>query len=129
MADLRDQDSLAGRVKRYARVSTAVGGVASRLLGARLFGTGHDRGETAAELGRVLGGLKGPVMKVAQMLATIPDALPSEYVAAFAVEVGFAAEDFFELGHDDGVHGVVDVDAQCSDGIFGPDSGDAAWAD
>ncbi len=84
MADLRDQNSLAGRVKRYARVSTAVGGVASRFLGARILGMEQDRGEVAAELGRILGGLKGPVMKVAQMLATIPDALPSEYVAAFA---------------------------------------------
>ena len=30
-------------------------------------------------LAAALGGLKGPIMKVAQLLATIPDALPAEY--------------------------------------------------
>ena len=33
----------------------------------------------ALELAAALGGLKGPIMKVAQLLATIPDALPPEY--------------------------------------------------
>ena len=33
-----------------------------------------------SELKSALGNLKGPVMKVAQILATIPDALPEEYV-------------------------------------------------
>ena len=33
-----------------------------------------------ADLKSALGNLKGPVMKVAQILATIPDALPDEYV-------------------------------------------------
>ncbi len=32
-------------------------------------------------LAAALGGLKGPIMKVAQLLATIPDALPPEYAA------------------------------------------------
>ena len=27
----------------------------------------------------MLGGLKGPIMKVAQLMATIPDVLPPEY--------------------------------------------------
>ena len=31
------------------------------------------------ELTELLGNLKGPIMKVAQILATIPDALPKEY--------------------------------------------------
>ena len=43
-----------------------------------------DRGEHAAELTAALGGLKGPLMKVAQILSTIPDALPAEYVAGAA---------------------------------------------
>ncbi len=34
----------------------------------------------AADLKAALGGIKGPLMKVAQLLATIPDALPKEYV-------------------------------------------------
>jgi len=47
---------------------------------ARLLGRGLDRSRNAAELAAALGGLKGPIMKVAQLLATIPDALPPEYV-------------------------------------------------
>ena len=35
----------------------------------------------AVALAAALGGLKGPIMKVAQLLATIPDALPPEYAA------------------------------------------------
>ncbi|MFY0099899.1 AarF/UbiB family protein, partial [Acinetobacter baumannii] len=31
------------------------------------------------DLTRALGGLKGPIMKVAQLLATIPEVLPPEY--------------------------------------------------
>jgi predicted unusual protein kinase regulating ubiquinone biosynthesis (AarF/ABC1/UbiB family) len=33
------------------------------------------------ELAAALGGLKGPIMKVAQLMATIPDAVPPEYAA------------------------------------------------
>lgn len=68
-------------MRRYARVGGAVGGVAARYAGSRLFGFDLDRDRHAAELTRALGGLKGPLMKVAQLLATIPDALPAEYVA------------------------------------------------
>ena len=76
-----DADSLGGRVKRYAKVSTAVGGLAARMAGARFLGIDIDRGRNAAEIKAALGGLKGPLMKVAQLMATIPDALPDEYVA------------------------------------------------
>ena len=54
-------------------------GVAARIAGARLFGVALDRGRSATELAAALGGLKGPIMKVAQLMATIPDALPAEY--------------------------------------------------
>ncbi|MCK4866588.1 MAG: AarF/ABC1/UbiB kinase family protein [Alphaproteobacteria bacterium] len=76
-----NQSNLTGRMRRYARVGGAVGGVAARFAGARLFGVELDRDRHAAELTRALGGLKGPLMKVAQLLATIPDALPAEYAA------------------------------------------------
>jgi len=46
-----------------------------------LFGLTLDRGKNAIELAAALGGLKGPIMKVAQLMATIPDALPPEYAA------------------------------------------------
>ena len=78
MAD--EENSLGGRVRRYARVSTAVGGIAARLAGERYLGMRLDRTRHAADLKAALGGIKGPLMKVAQLLATIPDALPTEYV-------------------------------------------------
>jgi predicted unusual protein kinase regulating ubiquinone biosynthesis (AarF/ABC1/UbiB family) len=76
----REDNSLAGRVKRYAQVSTAVGGLAARLAGERYLGLKLDRGKHAEDLRRALGGLKGPLMKVAQIMSTIPEALPQEYV-------------------------------------------------
>ncbi len=76
-----NQSNLTGRMRRYARVGGAVGGAAARFAGSRLFGVELDRDRHAAELTRALGGLKGPLMKVAQLLATIPDALPAEYAA------------------------------------------------
>jgi predicted unusual protein kinase regulating ubiquinone biosynthesis (AarF/ABC1/UbiB family) len=79
MAD-GDENTVGGRVRRYARVGTAVGGLAARLAGARYLGLGLDRGRHAQDLTAALGGLKGPLMKVAQLMATIPDALPEEYV-------------------------------------------------
>jgi predicted unusual protein kinase regulating ubiquinone biosynthesis (AarF/ABC1/UbiB family) len=74
-----DDNSLTGRVRRYAQVSTAMGGIAARLAGERYLGLSLDRERHAAELKSVLGSIKGPLMKVAQLLATIPDALPKEY--------------------------------------------------
>jgi len=75
-----ERNSLGGRVMRYARVGRAVGGLAARVAGQRYFGLKVDRAEDAADLKAALGGLKGPLMKVAQIMATIPDALPKEYV-------------------------------------------------
>ena len=81
---MADDDSLPGRVRRYARVSTAMGGLAARLAGERYLGIEIDRPKHAAELTRALGGIKGPLMKVAQLLATIPNALPAEYARELA---------------------------------------------
>ena len=75
----REKNRLSGRMKRYARVGTGVGGVAARYAGRRFFGLESDRSRNATALAAALGGLKGPLMKVAQMLATIPEALPAEY--------------------------------------------------
>ena len=70
---------LTGRVRRYAQVGTSVGGLAAQVVGARYLGLGLDRGKHSSDLKAALGGLKGPLMKAAQILATIPDALPREY--------------------------------------------------
>ena len=76
--------SLSGRIGRYARVGASVGGLAARLAGERYLGWTLDRGKHASELRSALGGLKGPLMKAAQLLATIPDALPPEYASELA---------------------------------------------
>ena len=78
--DNLDKSSVLGRAKRYAKVSTTVGGLAAKLAGQKYFGRMIDKPEHARALTEALGGLKGPLLKVAQLLATIPQALPPEYV-------------------------------------------------
>src|ERR671910_1194507 len=77
----REANRFSARAARYARVGANVGGVAARIAGARLFGLEGQGASNAAALAQVLGGLKGPIMKVAQLLATIPDVVPPEYAA------------------------------------------------
>ena len=81
MNDRRDeeQNRLSARAARYVRVGTNVGAVAARVASQRFFGLDSDDSKNAAALAAALGGLKGPIMKVAQLLATIPEALPPEY--------------------------------------------------
>jgi predicted unusual protein kinase regulating ubiquinone biosynthesis (AarF/ABC1/UbiB family) len=83
VTDRKDEEEnrLSARAARYVRVGTNVGAVAARVAGQRLFGLGGDDAGNAAALAAALGGLKGPIMKVAQLLATIPEALPAEYAA------------------------------------------------
>ena len=76
-----EKNRFTARAKRYGRVGANVGGVAARIAGRRLFGLDPERDKDAAALATALGGLKGPIMKVAQLLATIPEALPAEYAA------------------------------------------------
>jgi predicted unusual protein kinase regulating ubiquinone biosynthesis (AarF/ABC1/UbiB family) len=78
------RSSFFGEMRRIARTSGAVGGIAARVAGQRVFGIRTDRAAHAEDLKAVLGGLKGPLMKVAQFLSTIPDALPAEYAAELA---------------------------------------------
>jgi predicted unusual protein kinase regulating ubiquinone biosynthesis (AarF/ABC1/UbiB family) len=75
----REKNRFSARAKRYANVGAKVGGVAARMAGQRLIGAQGGRAGNAFALAAALGGLKGPIMKVAQLLATIPDALPAEY--------------------------------------------------
>jgi predicted unusual protein kinase regulating ubiquinone biosynthesis (AarF/ABC1/UbiB family) len=76
----REANRFSARAARYARVGANMGGVAARLVGARFFGLDLDRARNATDLAAALGGLKGPIMKVAQLMSTIPDVLPPEYV-------------------------------------------------
>jgi predicted unusual protein kinase regulating ubiquinone biosynthesis (AarF/ABC1/UbiB family) len=77
----REANRFSARAARYARVGTHVGGVAARIAGTRFFGLKGEEASNAALLAQALGGLKGPIMKVAQLLATIPDVVPPEYAA------------------------------------------------
>ena len=79
-----EANRLSARAARYFSVGSNVGAVAAKVAGQRLFGMTSDDSKNAAELAKALGGLKGPIMKVAQLLSTIPEALPAEY----ATELG-----------------------------------------
>lgn len=78
------ESNLFGEVKRMVQTSGAVGGIAARLAGERVFGIKTDQARHAEDLKALLGGLKGPMMKVAQFLSTVPDALPPEYAKQLA---------------------------------------------
>ncbi len=83
-SSMSDRSNIFGELRRMARTSGAVGGIAARVAGARMFGIKTDRASHAEDLRTILGGLKGPLMKVAQFLSTVPDALPAEYAAELA---------------------------------------------
>ncbi len=76
-----ERNRFSARASRYARVGANVGGVAAKIASQRFLGMRGDRADNAASLAAALGGLKGPLMKVAQLLSTIPDALPPEYAS------------------------------------------------
>lgn len=73
---------IGSRLARYGKVSTTMAGLAAKLAGEKYFGLTIEREEHAAALTQALGNLKGPLMKVGQILATIPEALPPEYANA-----------------------------------------------
>ena len=72
-------------MKRHASVAGAMSGVAAQAAGKRLFGMQINHAKHAQELRMALGGLKGPLMKIAQILSTIPDAVPPEYTKELAM--------------------------------------------
>ena len=88
-----EANSLGGRLARYARVGGTGVGLAARFAGARLTG-GADAATAAAQLRVALGGLKGPVMKIAQILSTVPGAVSEE----FARELGQLQADAPAMG-------------------------------
>lgn len=71
------------RISRYGKVSTGVAGLAAKLAGEKFLGLKIEEGAHADQLVHALGNLKGPMMKVGQILSTIPEALPPEYAEAF----------------------------------------------
>jgi predicted unusual protein kinase regulating ubiquinone biosynthesis (AarF/ABC1/UbiB family) len=75
----RDDEAnrLSARAQRYARLGVNAGAFAARVGVNRL--TGGGRETDARAFASALGSMKGPMMKVAQFLTTIPDALPADY--------------------------------------------------
>jgi predicted unusual protein kinase regulating ubiquinone biosynthesis (AarF/ABC1/UbiB family) len=79
-----ERDRLSGRVARFARVGAGLSGAAAAIGANSLFSGGNLDARNARALKEALGKLKGPLMKVAQIMATIPDLLPAEFAAEFA---------------------------------------------
>ncbi|HYD72523.1 MAG TPA: AarF/ABC1/UbiB kinase family protein [Candidatus Binatia bacterium] len=79
MTDERDpeRNRITARIGRVAQVGANMSGaVVARA-------TGADQAALAKALRQALGRSKGPLMKVAQLLATIPDLLPQAYAEEF----------------------------------------------
>ena len=76
-----ERDRLSGRVRRFAQVGAGLAGAGAAYGANRLFGGDEADARNARALKAALGGLKGPLMKAAQMFATVPDLLPPEYAA------------------------------------------------
>ena len=65
------------RLKRYTDLGTSAGSLAVKLLSSKFFG--KENSKNAEDLTYILGNLKGPIMKIAQLASTVPDLLPPEY--------------------------------------------------
>jgi predicted unusual protein kinase regulating ubiquinone biosynthesis (AarF/ABC1/UbiB family) len=79
-----ERDRLSGRVVRFAKVGAGLSGAAAAFGANALFGQGDPAARNARALKDALGRLKGPLMKVAQMAATVPDLLPPDFAAELA---------------------------------------------
>ncbi|MHB8529350.1 MAG: ABC1 kinase family protein [Caulobacteraceae bacterium] len=84
MARDPERDRLTGRLARFARVGAGLSGAAAAFGANAVFAPGDVDQRNARALREALGALKGPLMKVAQMVATIPDLLPPEFAAELA---------------------------------------------
>lgn len=79
-----ERDRLAARMGRIATVGANVAGAAAAVGAARLFGGDDADRQMAVAIKAALGRSKGPLMKVAQIMVTIPDLLPKEFADELA---------------------------------------------
>jgi predicted unusual protein kinase regulating ubiquinone biosynthesis (AarF/ABC1/UbiB family) len=79
-----EANRLSGRLSRYAKVGTGVGSAAAKVAAGRAFSSGNSQAAEARLFRQALGSLKGPLMKVAQLLATIPEVLPADFAEELA---------------------------------------------
>ncbi len=80
MSKRQEKSTILKRAKRYGAVGGKLSGVVAKAATQRLLGIAVDQSTEAKALRAALGGLKGPLLKIAQILGTIPDALPEQYV-------------------------------------------------
>lgn len=76
-----ERNRLTGRLARTAKVGANLSGAGLTFAAQSLFGGDKGDEKIARALAAALGKSKGPLMKVAQMVSTIPDFLPPEYAA------------------------------------------------
>ncbi len=76
---MEELNKFSKRLKRYTDLGSSASTLAVKFLGSKLFKE-LDHSKNAEELTKALGGLKGPIMKIAQLISTVPDILPPEYV-------------------------------------------------
>jgi len=76
-----ERNRLSGRLARTARVGANLSGAGLAFAAQSLFGGEEGDQRIARALAGALGRSKGPLMKIAQLVSTIPDFLPPEYAA------------------------------------------------
>lgn len=79
-----ERNRLTGRLARTAKVGANLSGAGLTYAANSLFGGDKGDERVAKALAAALGRSKGPLMKVAQMVSTIPDLMPAEYAAEFS---------------------------------------------
>lgn len=81
MVDPKDpeRDRFSSRLGRFARVSAGLGAAGAGLGANLILGGDAVDARNARLIKEALGRLKGPLMKAAQMVATVPDLLPPEF--------------------------------------------------
>jgi len=79
-----ERDRLTGRLTRFARVGAGLTAAGAGYGANLLFGGDAAEERNARLLKEALGKLKGPLMKAAQMVATVPDLLPPEFAKQLA---------------------------------------------
>jgi len=81
---MKEENNFVSRVKRYSKVTTSLTSLATQFAGKKYLNLDLNDQKYAAQITEILGNLKGPLMKVAQLSATIPDLLPEEYARKLA---------------------------------------------
>ena len=79
MNNILDKDKFSKRASRYIQLTGQVGGLLAKLGANKYLGVDINKNKHALNLKKNLGEIKGPFMKIAQLVSMIPDALPTEY--------------------------------------------------